>query len=307
MIKSNRRDRRLHGLNLSLKHLVALKVYAEQLRIITNKKKGAEPSGTQASATHARGMDFSEVRSYQAGDDIRNMDWRVTARTGKPHTKLFREEREQPIYILLNLSNSMQFGSRVTFKSIVAAQIAALLAWKTVLNKDRLGGYIDNGHTSYFAKPLSGNRSIMPMLQKIITLNNLRPSELERNYSSFEGLMKYHAALKQGNQLFIISDFNDFSEKEQALYARLATHNQLHFMHIYDGLEAEPPKPNIYSVTDGRKLFEFDSSSIAFQQNYKKLFQEHVEHLKQFCVKRKINFISIRTDDDAVTVLQRVK
>lgn len=305
MITKNHRDRRLHGLNLSLRYLVSLKVYAQQLQLISNKKNAVELFGMQRSTPHARGMDFSEVRSYQVGDDIRNVDWRVTARTGKPHTKLFRDEREQPVYILVNLSNSMQFGSRVTFKSVIAAQIAALLTWKTVLNKDRLGAFIDNGQTNYFAKPLSGNRGVMPFLQKIIELNKIPAGENKNDYSSFDNLMKYNALLKQGNKLFIISDFNDFTEKEQALYTRLALSNQLYFMHVYDSLEAEPPKPNIYSITDGKNTFEFDSSSKSFQQNYQKIFQNHLETIKQFCVKRKINFMSIRTDDDVIAVLQR--
>lgn len=312
MIKNSPIDRRLHGLNLTLKNLTALKVYAHGGQLNSHKKSSAEFSGNQAAVTHGRGMDFAEVRCYQAGDDIRSMDWRVTARTGKPHTKLFKEEREQSVYLFVNLTASMQFGTKVTFKSIIAAQVAALLAWKTVVNKDRIGGFIYNDHNNYFSKANSGNQGVLPFLQKIIQLNNLQLTENSKDQSVFnqiflENLEKYHSLLKHGNKIFIISDFYRFNEKEQTIYARLASNNHLHFMHIYDVLEAEAPKPNFYSVSNGKTIYQFDSSSVTFQQCYSKLFIAEIESLKKFCGQRNMGFTSIRTDADIITELQRVK
>lgn len=312
MIKNSSIDRRLHGLNLTLKNLAALKVYAHGGQLKSHKKSSAEFSGNQAAVTHGRGMDFAEVRRYQAGDDIRSMDWRVTARTGKPHTKLFKQEREQPVYLFVNLTASMQFGTKVTFKSIIAAQVAALLAWKTVINKDRIGGFIYNDHSNYFSKANPSNQGVLPFLQKIIQLNNSQPTENIKSPSVFDqnvldSLRKYHSLLKHGNKIFIISDFCHFDEKEQAIYTRLSSNNHLHFMHIYDVLEAEAPNPNFYSVSNGKTIHQFDSSSMGFQQRYNELFIAEIESLKKFCAQRKIDFTSIRTDADVITELQRVK
>ncbi len=99
----------------------------------------AETAGNRQSRFRGRGIDFQESRNYQPGDDIRTMDWRVTARTGRPHTKVFQEERERPIIIVIDCNPSMFFGTRVAFKAVIAARLAALIAWAAIRNGDRIG------------------------------------------------------------------------------------------------------------------------------------------------------------------------
>ncbi len=306
MIISKKIDKRLHGLELSFKNLLVLKTYASRLQLKNTKKISTTQMGNQTAISHGRGMDFVEVRRYQPGDDIRSMDWRVTARTGKPHTKLFQEEREQPVYLLLNLSSSMQFGTQVTFKSIIAAQIAALLAWKTTLNKDRVGGLIYNDTASYFSKPHPGNRGVLPFLRKIIELNQLQQIAPIKHNSIISALANYKALLMHGCKFFIISDFYKFEEAEQRFYAQLSKNNQLHLLHIYDVLEAEAPKPNLYSVSNGKNIFQFDTRSAVFQQRYQQTFNAHLEKLQYFCKQQKIRFASIRTDADVTTELHGI-
>ena len=129
-----------YGVTAELNELIALQRYAQ---IGHYRPKGRSlRAGQHLSKLRGRGMDFAEVRHYQAGDEIRHMEWRVTARTGRPHVKLYQEERERPVIILADFSPSMYFGTRLAFKSVVAARLAALLAWTVVKQGDRVGGLL---------------------------------------------------------------------------------------------------------------------------------------------------------------------
>lgn len=125
-------------------------------------------SGSHQSRSKGRGMNFSEVRQYQAGDDIRSIDWRVTARTGKAHTKLFEEEREQPVILLIDLSSQMRFGSSLLLKSVQAAHMASLIGWLTVQAGDRLGSVISTGNEIVDVKPMARAKGVLSVIEAII-------------------------------------------------------------------------------------------------------------------------------------------
>lgn len=310
MSNAKKTDRRFHGLDLTLKHLCALRTYANSINLKALKRSTAEYSGDQHSTMHGRGMDFDEVRVYQPGDDIRAMDWRVTARTGRPHTKLFKEEREQPVYLITNLSASMQFGTQVTFKSIIAAQVAALLAWKSVANNDRIGGIVYNSETTQYFKTNSGQRGVLPLLKKILSFTdatNMTHDTAEDGNDLLKALIKYQALIKTGSKLFIISDFINFKNDQlKLILTKLAKNNELMFIHIYDVLEAEAPQPNRYAVSDGKQIFQFDSNPKKFREAYSQTFLEKENDLRKFCQQRLIKLISLRTDDDIINSLQGV-
>jgi len=302
--KAQKHDHRFYGLDLSLKHLCALRIYANTLSLKTLKRSTAEYSGEQHSTMHGRGMDFDEVRIYQPGDDIRAMDWRVTARTGKPHTKLFREEREQPIYLIANFSQSMHFGTQVTFKSIIAAQLTALLAWKSIADNDRVGGILYDSTNTHFFKTNAGQRGVLPLLKKVLSLATPNASNKGANCIK-QALLKYQSLIKTGSKVYVISDFSDFHDEQlKSMLTKLAKNNDIVFFHIYDTLEVEAPKPNRYSISDGEKLLQFDSSSKKFCKEYKESFLEKEQQLRKFCQQRLIQLISLRTDDDIIGKLK---
>ena len=140
-----------HGVYAELADLIALRYGARNLQIGKRKRALSVLAGPNKSNFRGRGIDFEEVRGYQPGDDIRTIDWRVTARTGSAHTKLFREERERPVLLVVDQRNSMFFGSQHCFKSVLAAQLASLLAWSALNNGDRVGGLVfnDNQHREF--------------------------------------------------------------------------------------------------------------------------------------------------------------
>ncbi|MBE9568426.1 MAG: DUF58 domain-containing protein, partial [Proteobacteria bacterium] len=138
----NNTNKQAEGITwISTQSLIRLRMHASQL-LLNSSKIHAKQGGAYLSSFKGRGMEFDESRIYQAGDDIRNMDWRVTARTGTAHTKVFREERERPVLLWLDLNASMMFATRNKFKSVIATELASLIAWSAARNNDRIGGLI---------------------------------------------------------------------------------------------------------------------------------------------------------------------
>lgn len=155
------------GVRVSLQELLALRGEARRLDLAPRGKVLATRSGGHLSPFRGRGMEFDEARIYQPGDDPRNMDWRVTARAGRPHVKLFREERERPLWLLVDQGPAMRFGTRVAFKSVIAAQAAALLAWAAVDRGDRVGGLIFDEQGRFEQKPAARTHGLLPLLQAL--------------------------------------------------------------------------------------------------------------------------------------------
>src|SRR6056300_461999 len=149
------------GAYATLEDLIALRFPAQQLRLARRKKALSALTGPNKSNFRGRGIDFEEVRSYQPGDDIRTIDWRVTARTGSAHTKLFREERERPVLVVVDQRSSMFFGSSHCFKSVLAAQLASLIAWSALDAGDRVGGLVFNGEEHREIRPRRSRKNVL--------------------------------------------------------------------------------------------------------------------------------------------------
>jgi len=145
---------------VSVAELVALRRTVGKLNRRAGKRVVAPVSGSSTSAALGRGLDFSEVREYHGGDDVRLIDWKVTARTGRAHTKLFTEERERPFLIAIDLRPPMFFGTRVAFKSVVAARLCAIVAWAAATQRDRVGGLVFNNNQLLEIKPQAGSRGM---------------------------------------------------------------------------------------------------------------------------------------------------
>ncbi len=197
-------------------------------------------NGGHQSRHQGRGMDFAEVRQYQAGDDIRSIDWRVTARTGKTHTKLFTEEREQPVILYIDLSATMRFGSQLMLKSVQAAHMASLISWLTVSNGDRIGAIIDDGAVLYDLKPTARAKGALYIADQLVrkhsdALSKVQP--LENSTSVTDVLQSLHRLCPKGSDVILISDFQRFNDKHQALLSQLRQHNHIRAIQISDPLE----------------------------------------------------------------------
>lgn len=231
------------GIDVNLSELLSYKQQAK-LKLQPIAKASYRPrAGNYLAKIKGRGMEFAEVRHYQAGDDVRAIDWAVTARTGKAHTKLFQEEKERPVFILLDLSDSMIFGSVFAFKSVQACHLASLLSWQAKQRGDRLGGIIFNNKQAVELKPAGRNRGLMSFLHHSESLCKKQASRDNSQQQSLLVQLKRLSRLVQtGSQIHLISDFSQLDDPCHKLLSQIAKHNQLNAWQISDPLELSLPQ-----------------------------------------------------------------
>ncbi|GAD80175.1 DUF58 domain-containing protein [Vibrio ezurae] len=196
-------------------------------------------NGQHSSSRKGRGMTFSEVRQYQAGDDVRQIDWRVTARTGKVHTKLFTEERERPVILFLDLTPSMFTGTQLLLKSVQMCHLASLLAWIAIANNDRVGAFIRFGSNITEIRPSNSKVALLQLLNKVCDIHNqgLKTPFKNLDSESDASLQIIANRCKKGSELIILSDFSSFSESDTTLITQVSAHNKVRAIQLYDPIE----------------------------------------------------------------------
>lgn len=248
----------------TLEELLALRGAAHGLTLAGRRLASATLTGVHSSAQRGRGLEFQEVRPYVAGDDPRNIDWRVTARRGRPHTKLFQEERERPVWLLADLQPGLFFGSRRQLKSAVAVRAAALLAWTASQGGDRVGGVIGSGVAGPHILPARARLAgVLPLIEALLAAQPVAPGQPVPN--AFEGVLRTAAPLiRPGSQVLVVSDFAAVSEAQESLCAGLAAHSDVRLYWITDPLEAQglpagrfrAGLPDRLSILDGARIRE---------------------------------------------------
>ena len=274
-----------------------------------------QPKGVIRSPLHGgflspfkgRGMEFDEARPYQPGDDVRNMDWRVTARTNKPHSKVFREERERPILLWVDFRSAMFFGTQNCFKSVLAARAAALLAWKTSQAGDRLGGLLFSDERHLELRPGRGKAATLRLIKHLSEFSALQPDanndQLERRDSS-HALNRLLHVTRPGSLIYLISDFRHLDHRFESTLSRLSRHNELELIHISDPLESHLPGAGYFRVTDGKREIEINAFNQQTRQQYQQRFLQHQQYLQDFCKKTRTRYIALSTAEDLLEGLQ---
>lgn len=270
----------LEGISYTLKELVDLRFFASKIKLRASRASTSQRSGFQRANLRGRGIDFSEVRAYQAGDDIRNMDWRVTARTGKPHTKLFIEERERPVYLLIDQTPSMFFGTRICFKSALASKIAALLAWSTIANGDRLGASVLHAKAPAEFAANCEQRKLLALLKSLANRRHIKQTSAPQSLFTI-ALQRLSRQMRPGSMLILISDFWCFSDEAMEPLSLIAKRNEVIACQISDPLEQEAPKTGYYTISDGEKFTSLDTTTAQNRQHYQQVFTQHQIRLKQ--------------------------
>jgi uncharacterized protein (DUF58 family) len=292
----------LTGAYVDLQQLLALRHSAS--KNLTNSSNAVgHQSGLKLSKTKGRGVDFAEVRQYQAGDDVRSIDWRVTARKNTPHTKVFREERERPVLLFIDQSQQMFFGSALRLKSVAAADIAARIAWQTLTAGDRVGAVIVDNDAQHLFRPNRSSRSVGRLLQRLVDSNqalNRNPTTLPHG-SQLAGLQQLQRLKNNRFRIFIISDFAGDLEMWQTQLQQLARRNQVDLIHVYDPLDAELPPAGHYAVTDGSDRLQFFSGNSRLRRNYAEQFAHRLDMLRDLCRHPAMSYKSIATHDNSVT------
>ena len=262
----------------------------------------AKQSGGYLSRFKGRGMEFDETRLYQAGDDIRSIDWRVTARTGKTHTKIFREERERPVFISVDQRATMQFATRGVFKSVLAAKIAALLAWTAHHYGDRIGGQLFFDNDCYELKPQNGKQAVLHFLNALVR-PNVKQTELpHENLEPIFGRLLHHA--RPGSLLYIISDFRGLTPHAETQLAKLAQHCDVVLVFVHDDLEQHLPRSSRYRFTQQGQDVIIDTNDAMLLQSYQQRFLAKQQHLQHLAKQRGMILISVNTQADPLACLK---
>jgi len=290
---------------ISPQSLIQLRLYANQIPLDSGKIH-AKQGGAYLSSFRGRGMEFDESRIYQAGDDIRNMDWRVTARTGAAHTKVFREERERPILLWLDLNASMMFATRNKFKSVIASEIAALIAWSAAKNNDRIGGLIFSADEHIEIKPRRGKAAVLDLIGRCAKHSAWRTekSHVVNSPDKTTAVSRLRSVTHPGSLIFMISDFRDMNEKAFAHVANIARNNDVIMIKITDPIEVNLPTSGSYKLTDGLKELQIQTSSKKTRDEYHQRYTTHNNQLERFCRQHRVHLINVSTDDDVIETLK---
>ena len=259
-------------------------------------------SGQYHSAFKGRGMTFSEVREYQYGDDIRNIDWNVTARFHKPYVKIFEEEREMTVMLLIDVSGSNDFGSIDATKRDITAELAAVLAFSAIQNNDKVGVIFFSDQIEKFIPPKKGSSHILRIIREIVTF-----TPEHKGTDIGEGLKFLTSAIKKRTTAFLISDFVTSKPFEQEMRIAARKHDLIS-LRITDKRELIIPKIGLVKFRDNEtdKEFWVDTSTNAWNQAYQKYVQHETTALNKTFVNNGVDNTLIYTDEDYVKPLMQL-
>jgi len=273
------------GAYISVEQLIKLRYLARDLTLTTRKKSTAIIDGKSKTNFRGRGMEFAEVRPYQAGDDIRNIDWRVTARTLQTYTKLFQEERERPVFIVVDQRSPMFFGSRTVFKSVAAAQLASVIGWIALQNNDRIGALIFGDKEQYDLRAKRGKHAALALVNQLQYFNhqlNSPVAQPDASSSMEEILSDLRRVAKPGSAVFVLSDFHDFNERCVEPLSMLSRHTDVSLMKLFDPLEKQLPSSHELTMSNNQQKLTIQPGMndflLAFQQSFLKTQQQIQQH-----------------------------
>lgn len=296
------------GVYTRLEDLVAMRSRARGFSFLPRQPVHSLLAGRHASRLRGRGLNFEEIRRYQAGDDIRQIDWKVTARTRKTHTRVYTEERERTTLLLVDQRITMFFGSVRRMKAVTAAEAAALAAWRVLEQQDRAGALVFNDSGVLEVKPHRSRGAIMRILHAVVQQN--QALSLNSGIRSNPGML--NEALRRCDRLArhdclvcIISDGAGQDEETRRLVTRIARHNDILFAFVHDPLEAELPAAGPLVFGDGEAQLEVDTGLRGLRERFHSGFAETRAAGRHFLLQRATPVIPLNTVDDVAEQVRR--
>jgi uncharacterized protein (DUF58 family) len=258
-------------------------------------------AGEYQSAFKGRGMTFSEVREYQYGDDIRNIDWNVTARFNHPYVKVFEEERELTVMLLIDVSGSGDFGTREQLKRNLITEIAAVLSFSAIENNDKIGVIMFSDRIEKFIPPQKGRKHILRIIRELLECH---PQSSGTDIA--ESLRFLTNAIKKRCTAFLISDFRDKGYSRSLQVAN--NKHDVAALHVYDIRETSLPSVGLLRVLDAETKRErwIDTSRSKVRENYAMKWESHQEMMKEIFSRAGVDSVSLRTGEDYVKPLMRL-
>lgn len=292
-------EKKVNGLYAELEDLIRQKKYLPYIKQRHNNIT-SDQAGDIRSAFKGRGMEFEEVRTYGFGDDVRDIDWRVTARKGDTYTKVFSEEKDREVYVVLDLSPYMLFGTKKELKSVSASKLTALLGWQSMQNKDRFGVLLYDGKDTKVFKPQNNQKNLMAIF-KAISENSFNILDATKNLSDYkaditEPLQFLQYSIKSRAMVFIISDFKNISDTALKTIVALTKRCKVYCINVFDIIEEIPPENGEYMAEYNGEKVVFNSSPEVFRNIYKDYFSEKRRAMETFCRRFGCQYVNIRTD-----------
>ncbi|WP_194766287.1 DUF58 domain-containing protein [Tamlana sp. I1] len=293
---------------LTLEHLLKF----EWLKTVLNFKVGTQKSnsvlsGRYASRLRGRGLDFEEARPYVIGDDIRNIDWKVTAKTGVTHTKVFTEEKEKPAFIFVDQSPSMGFGSVNKTKAVIAGELAAIAAYKIMKGGDRVGGMVFKGDGYDLTTPKRDQRNMLQFFQHIVDANKEIYQHKTFDFpEALKGVIsKLQNIITHDYLVIVISDFYRYNKETIQYLSLLSEHNDVVLVKVFDPMEASLPQEKI-TLTNTEKQISISKNRKRIVKDLNQDFKTNYDSFKKETEKYNITLFKIDTVDPIEDQLVKV-
>jgi len=291
----------------NLQELVRLRHTAGGFSYLPNQPVNSLLAGRKRSRLRGRGLDFDELRHYRPGDDIRTMDWRVTNRTGKPHVRVYTEERDRPVIVIVDQRLPMFFGSQYKMKSVVAAEVAAITAWRVLAVGDRIGAILFNDERVAEARPTRSDKKVMGWLGDLASMNqqlSVNSGIKSRPGALLNALKTAEQRVSHDYLVVLVSDFHGWSSEAMAHIRRIARHNDIICSLIFDPLERDISSADKLVVSDGHYQLELDPTHNALGAKFEASFESSFARVRADLIRHQIPVIPVNTARSAAQQLR---
>jgi len=293
------------GIRTTLAELIEMRHRVREVRLFSTPSQRSPLIGLHHSKLRGRGVDFDQVRVYQAGDDVRTIDWRVTARTQEPHTKLFHEERERPIFILVEQSRQLFFGSGQMLKSVLAAQAASLIGWAALGHNDRVGGLVYGDNEHYEIKPRRSKQSLLQLLNRLVRVNHSLHTETATGQDTLGlALIRAREVLRPGSLVIVICDERALTDAAERQLSLLSRHCDLLLLPVSDPLDHALPAAGLLRFTDRGARLELDTLNPELRQAYRAQGDARAARWELLAQKLRVLLMPLSTQGEMVEQLR---
>lgn len=293
------------GVRVNLAELIEMRHRVREVQLFSTPARRSPLIGLHHSKLRGRGVDFDQVRVYQAGDDVRTIDWRVTARTQEPHTKLFHEERERPTYILVEQSPRLFFGSGLMFKSVLAAQAASLIGWAALEHNDRIGGLVFGNHTQHEIKPRRSKQSLLQLLNRLALANQALSRDAQSQADSFTlALRRAREVLRPGSLVIVLCDERTLGDNSEQQLQLLARHTDLLLLPLSDPLDHALPAAGLLRFAERGARLELDTHNLDLRQAYRAQAQARMDRWQRLAQKLGVPLLPLSTQTELIEQLR---
>jgi uncharacterized protein (DUF58 family) len=297
------------GVYVDFEQLVALEQKGRKVSLLPRQPVHSLLSGRYASRMRGRGLNFEEIRDYRTGDDVRSIDWKVTARLQSPHVRVFNEERDRQGLLVVDQRLSMFFGTRRAMKSVTAAEIAAVVAWRILNAGDRVGGIVFNDHVIEEVRPRRSRRIVLQYLSKLVAQNQALgvgrgitrdPTMVNRAVDRIRRVAPHDATV------VIFSDFDGADEATRQAVAALAAHNTVIAVLVHDPSQSELPAAGRMTVTDGELQIALDVAHGTTRQNILDMSKTRLRNVFEWTRDFGIPVLPLSTAEEPVNQLHHL-